>query len=74
MLHTPWPQSFYSRILAPNRKELVSFIEQLSSAQFQKIEEFFATMPKLQYKTNVKNPNTDVENEVVLEGLASFFS
>ena len=27
MLHTPWPQSFYSRILAPNRKELVSFIK-----------------------------------------------
>ena len=56
------------------KKELVSFIEQLSSAQFQKIEQFFATMPKLQYKTTVKNPNTDVETEVLIEGLQNFFA
>ena len=56
------------------KKELVSFIEQLSSAQFQKIEGFFATMPKLQYKTNVKNPNTDVETEILIEGLSNFFA
>ena len=55
-------------------KELVSFIEQLSSAQFQKIEEFFATMPKLQYKGKITNPKTDVESEVVIEGLSNFFA
>ena len=55
-------------------KELVAFIEQLSSAQFQKIEEFFATMPKLQYKGKITNPKTDVESEVVIEGLANFFA
>ena len=55
-------------------KELVAFIEQLSSAQFQKIEEFFATMPKLQYKGTITNPKTDVESEVVIEGLANFFA
>ena len=56
------------------KKELKEFIEQLSSKQFKEIENFFATMPKLSHTITVKNPNTEVENEVVLEGLASFFS
>ena len=55
------------------KKELVKFIEQLNSSQFQKIEEFFETMPKLQYKTTVTNPNTKVDNEIVIEGLSNFF-
>lgn len=56
------------------RKELDEFIEQLNTKQFKEIEKFFSTMPKLSHKVKVKNPNTDVESEVVLEGLASFFS
>ena len=36
------------------------------------IQEFFETMPKLQHTVKVMNPNTGVENEIVLEGLASF--
>jgi hypothetical protein len=31
-------------------------------------------MPKLSHKVKVKNPNTGVESEIVLEGLASFFA
>ena len=54
-------------------KELKDFIEQLNSRQFKEIETFFATMPKLSHTVVVKNPNTGVENEIVLEGLASFF-
>jgi len=46
----------------------------LSSKQFKEIENFFSTMPKLSHTITVKNPNTEVENEVVLEGLASFFA
>ena len=30
-------------------------------------------MPKLSHKIKVKNPNTGVESEVLLEGLAAFF-
>jgi hypothetical protein len=37
------------------------------------IQEFFETMPKLSHTLKVTNPNTGVENEIVLEGLASFF-
>ena len=55
------------------KKELTEFIEQLSSKQFKEIEKFFETMPKLSHKVKVINPNTKVENEIVLEGLASFF-
>ena len=56
------------------KKELREFIEQLNSKQFKDVEAFFTTMPKLSHTIKVKNPNTGVESEVVLEGLASFFS
>tara|TARA_A100000164_G_C21553981_1_gene606425 strand:- start:12 stop:692 length:681 start_codon:yes stop_codon:yes gene_type:complete len=55
------------------KKEITDFLESMNSSQFKKIENFFATMPKLSHTIKVTNPNTKVENEVVLEGLASFF-
>jgi len=55
------------------QKELSEFLEQLNSAQFKEIEEFFNTMPKLSHTVKVKNPNTGVENEILLEGLQNFF-
>jgi hypothetical protein len=56
------------------KEELEEFIEQLNTKQFKEIENFFTTMPKLSHTIVVKNPNTGMESEVVLEGLASFFS
>ena len=56
------------------KEELDEFINQLNTKQFQQVEQFFKTMPKLSHKIKVKNPKTGVESEVVLEGLASFFS
>ena len=56
------------------KKELEEFIEQLNTKQFKEIETFFTTMPKLSHTIKVTNPNAKVESEVVLEGLASFFS
>ena len=55
-------------------EELKEFIEQMNTKQFKQIEGFFNTMPKLSHKVKVKNPKTEVESEVVLEGLSSFFS
>jgi len=55
-------------------EELTEFIEQLNTKQFKQIEKFFETMPKLSHKLKVTNPKTGVESEVLLEGLASFFS
>jgi len=56
------------------KKELEEFVEQLNTKQFKEIETFFTTMPKLSHTIKVKNPNTKKQSEVVLEGLASFFS
>ena len=56
------------------KKELNEFLEQLSSKQFKEIENFFETMPKLSHTVKVKNPNTGVESEIVLEGLNAFFA
>jgi len=56
------------------KEEMLEFLDQLSSKQFQLVQSFFETMPKLKYTASVTNPNTGVESEVVLEGLASFFA
>tara|TARA_B100001250_G_scaffold80788_1_gene66471 strand:+ start:4100 stop:4822 length:723 start_codon:yes stop_codon:yes gene_type:complete len=56
------------------KKEMSEFLESMNSQQFKKIEEFFTTMPKLSHTVKVINPNTKVENDVLLEGLASFFA
>ena len=53
-------------------KDLQSFIEQMNTEQFEKLTQFFDTMPKLSHTFKVKNPNTGVESDIVLEGLDSF--
>jgi hypothetical protein len=63
-----WEASDYSK------DELDEFVEQMNTKQFKQIEKFFTTMPKLSHTIKVRNPNTKVESEVILEGLASFFS
>jgi hypothetical protein len=56
------------------KKELLEFLDQMNSSQFKEIEKFFETMPKLSHTIKVINPNTQVESDVVLEGLSSFFA
>jgi len=56
------------------KKEMADFLESMNSSQFKDIEKFFETMPKLSHAIKVTNPVTEVESEVVLEGLASFFA
>ena len=55
------------------KKELIAFIDSLTSQQFLKMQEFFASMPKLTHTFSVINPNTQERCEYTLEGLASFF-
>ena len=55
------------------KKEMKDFLEQMNSLQFKGVEKFFMTMPKLSHSITFTNPNTKVENTVVLEGLSSFF-
>jgi len=56
------------------KKELMEFLDQMNTTQFKQIEKFFETMPKLSHTVKVKNPQTGVESDVVLEGLSSFFA
>jgi hypothetical protein len=56
------------------KKETMEFLDQLSSKQFKEIEKFFETMPKLSHTIKVKNPVSEIESEVTLEGLSSFFA
>jgi hypothetical protein len=55
------------------KKELVEFLENLPQDSFKKIKVFFDTMPRLKHEITIKNPNTGVENKVVLQGIADFF-
>ena len=56
-----------------SKKEMLEFVETFDTQQFQKIQDFFETMPKLSHKIEVLNPNTNVKSQVTIEGLSSFF-
>ena len=56
-----------------SESELSEFLESLSGEQFGKLAEFFDTMPKIAHAIKVTNPKTKKENDVILEGLQSFF-
>jgi len=56
------------------KKELVDFIEQLSSKQFAEIQKFFDTMPKLKHVVKIENPKTKVKSDILLQGLSDFFA
>lgn len=56
-----------------NDKELDDFMSQLDATMFKKIEQFFNTTPRLKHTVKVKNPKTNVESDITLEGLQNFF-
>ena len=53
-------------------KDINEFIDQLTGAQFEKVSDFFTSMPKVRHVVKVTNPKTKKKSEVVLEGLQSF--
>jgi len=55
-----------------NKDELQEFVEQMTTEQFEEVQGFFDTMPKVRHTVEVKNPNTGVVNQVHLEGMQSF--
>jgi hypothetical protein len=55
------------------KNELTEFLDNLSADQMKKLTAFYNSMPRLEHKVMVKNPKTEVESEVTLKGLASFF-
>jgi hypothetical protein len=55
------------------QQETVEFVEQLSQAQFEKIEAFFAALPKLKETIEMDCRKCGFHHEIDVEGLESFF-
>jgi phosphoenolpyruvate carboxylase len=55
------------------KDELTAFLNNLSSEQFKKIQQFFETMPKLRHAVDYSCPVCNKAHHKVLEGLQSFF-
>ena len=53
-------------------KDLEEFIDSFDVSQLEEVMKFFNTMPKVTHTVKVKNPKTQVESDVVIEGLESF--
>ena len=56
-----------------SEKDLDEFIDSMTTENFENLSAFFETMPKLQHVVEVKNPKTKKKNEILIEGLQSFF-
>ena len=56
------------------KKEFRTFVDGLTTKQFEKIQQFYTTCPKLSHKFTVINPKTGKDSEYTIEGLQSFFA
>ena len=56
------------------KKELNEFVESMNTKQFQDVQKFFDSMPKLKHTIKVKNPKTKKSSDVTLMGLNDFFA
>ena len=57
-----------------SKKEFRTFVDGLTTKQFESIQQFYVTCPKLTHTFKVTNPNTGKESEYTIEGLQSFFA
>ena len=69
-----WKKLYETAIKDSTKKELVEFVEQLNTKQFQDVQAFYDTMPRLKHEIEVKNPKTKKVNRMVLSGLNDFFA
>jgi hypothetical protein len=55
------------------KEEVIAFLDDLTSAQFEPIQDFLETMPQLKHTIKIKHPVTEEEKEVTLSGIVDFF-
>ena len=55
------------------KKEFVQFVEGLTNEQFESIQKFFESIPRLEHRFTVTNPETGVDSEFLITGLSNFF-
>ena len=53
--------------------ELEQFVDNLTMPQFQKLKDFFQTLPIISHTIKYKNPKSGVEHEMLLQGASDFF-
>ena len=56
-----------------SKKEKLAFLDSLDHKQFEKLQNFFETMPTLKHDVEVTNPKTNVTSTVTLSGINAFF-
>jgi len=56
------------------KKEFREFVDSLTTKQFEKIQQFYTTSPKLRHTFTVVNPKTGKDSEYTIEGLQNFFA
>ena len=54
-------------------KEKLAFLESLTHSQFEKVQQFFETMPTLKHEIEIVNPKTKVKSTITLQGMNDFF-
>lgn len=54
-------------------EEVTEWLEGMTTEQFKKLMSFFETMPQLKHEIKLKNPNTNKDFKITLQGLADFF-
>ena len=57
-----------------SKEDANKFLESLTKTQFEKISDFFTTMPKLRHEVKYKCAKCNKEETILLEGLQSFFT
>jgi hypothetical protein len=62
---------FETKDLEPS--ELEQFVDNLTMPQFQKLKDFFQTLPIISHTIKYKNPKSGVEHEMLLQGASDFF-
>lgn len=56
-----------------SKEELTQFLNNLTTTQFEKVKQFFETMPKLEQKIKYNCPVCNKEHNKTIEGMANFF-
>jgi hypothetical protein len=64
-------QFFYAHESTP--EELVEFVESMNQSQFEKVEEFFSSIPQMKKTLEITCGKCRYEHKIEMEGLESFF-
>ncbi len=68
-----WEGESVYKVKDQPKEDLIQFLEDMSNINFQKIDNFFKTMPTLKQSVDVKCSKCGYDHHIDMEGLTSFF-